>query len=176
MEKGAADTSMNDVIGHSSLTKGGVYHHFSGKNDLLAAVLSYLIEENSRNFEIDSSLTGARERLLALLSEYEKSITSLSDYNSLLLDFFSLSRHSPEIRNLLKRQYIFVLSKLSALVTQGINEGVFKPDTNPDTIARGLHGIYDGFGMTNILLSELVDTPSDATDTALALINGISTH
>jgi AcrR family transcriptional regulator len=38
VEKGYADTRLDDVVDAAGLTKGAVYHHFNGKRDLFRAV------------------------------------------------------------------------------------------------------------------------------------------
>lgn len=38
VERGYADTKLDDVVDAAGLTKGAVYHHFSGKRDLFRAV------------------------------------------------------------------------------------------------------------------------------------------
>jgi AcrR family transcriptional regulator len=45
--RGFADTSLEDVVGKAGVTKGALYHHFSGKEELFAAVYEQVQHEVS---------------------------------------------------------------------------------------------------------------------------------
>ena len=44
MEKGYESTSINDILKAANLSKGGLYHYFESKEDILDSVLAYLID------------------------------------------------------------------------------------------------------------------------------------
>lgn len=44
IEKGYEQTSMNNIAERGSLSKGGLYHHFTSKEELLFAVNSYIMQ------------------------------------------------------------------------------------------------------------------------------------
>ena len=46
-ERGFADTSLDDVVADAGVTKGALYHHFRGKEDLFAAVYEEVQREVS---------------------------------------------------------------------------------------------------------------------------------
>lgn len=173
IEKGIVASRMNDFIEASGLSKGGVYHHFSSKEELMIGVLTHLLVINAESMQAIPDTGSAREQLILLLQEYEKVIASLAQYNRLLLDFFVLAPHTPEVSELFKQGYLSFLAKLSGLIQQGIDEGEFKASTNPEAIARGLQALYDGMGMTMMVVPDLVNFPSDANETAMAIIAGM---
>jgi AcrR family transcriptional regulator len=45
--RGFADTSLDDVVAHARVTKGALYHHFTGKEDLFSAVYETVQREVS---------------------------------------------------------------------------------------------------------------------------------
>ncbi|HUI02048.1 MAG TPA: TetR/AcrR family transcriptional regulator [Acidimicrobiales bacterium] len=45
--RGFAETSLDDVVARARVTKGALYHHFSGKEDLFAAVYEQVLREVS---------------------------------------------------------------------------------------------------------------------------------
>lgn len=45
--RGFADTSLDDVVAHAHVTKGALYHHFAGKEDLFASVYELVLREVS---------------------------------------------------------------------------------------------------------------------------------
>jgi AcrR family transcriptional regulator len=46
-EQGYADTSLDEVVSQAAVTKGAMYHHFSGKEELFAAVYEQVQREVS---------------------------------------------------------------------------------------------------------------------------------
>jgi AcrR family transcriptional regulator len=44
-EKGYAHVSLAEIVAATGVTKGALYHHFSGKDDLFRAVLTHIHEE-----------------------------------------------------------------------------------------------------------------------------------
>ena len=44
-ERGYAETSVDDVVAQAGMTKGAVYHHFTGKEDLFRAVFEQVHRE-----------------------------------------------------------------------------------------------------------------------------------
>jgi AcrR family transcriptional regulator len=48
VEKGYGGTSINDIAEAVGMTKAGLYHHFSGKQDLLFRILNNAIDEGER--------------------------------------------------------------------------------------------------------------------------------
>ena len=46
-ERGYADTSVDEVVARANVTKGAMYHHFHGKEDLFAAVYEQIQREVS---------------------------------------------------------------------------------------------------------------------------------
>lgn len=60
-EKGYDDTSLQDIINETKLSKGAIYHHFSSKEDILKAIFHRLGNENAEIFakiRDDSRLNG----------------------------------------------------------------------------------------------------------------------
>ena len=46
LQKGLAATSIDDILGKASLTKGGFFYHFSGKNELARALIDRYLEQD----------------------------------------------------------------------------------------------------------------------------------
>ena len=45
--RGFAETSLDDIVARARVTKGALYHHFGGKDDLFAAVYEQVLREVS---------------------------------------------------------------------------------------------------------------------------------
>jgi AcrR family transcriptional regulator len=63
-EEGFADTSLDDVVARASVTKGALYHHFGGKEQLFAAVYEQVQLEVSDRVVAEFLLPDPWEALL----------------------------------------------------------------------------------------------------------------
>lgn len=84
-QQGYDATSMNDVAAALKLSKGGLYHHFQSKDEILFHIMSHamdITEERVINVvrRIDgSSLAGAEERLRTLIRLHIQVVLSPED-------------------------------------------------------------------------------------------------
>ena len=46
-EKGYDNTSLQDIINETKLSKGAIYHHFDSKEDILKAIFQRIGNENA---------------------------------------------------------------------------------------------------------------------------------
>ncbi|MFT5603991.1 MAG: AcrR family transcriptional regulator [Paracoccaceae bacterium] len=106
LDKGVAAARMNDFVEASGLSKGGVYHHFNSKEDLLIGVLSSFLDNNIDRIHISiDPKQSAYTQLIAVLQNHEELILELGQYNQLFLDFFSQAPYLPRFRELMRQQY-----------------------------------------------------------------------
>ena len=106
LEKGVAGSRMNDFVDASGLSKGGVYHHFDSKEELLIGVLSSFIDRivGSIDMAIDPEQS-AYQQLRALLQNHEEIQIEMGQYNRLFLDFFAQAPFLPRFHKLMRQQY-----------------------------------------------------------------------
>lgn len=73
MEKGYENTTITDILRASGISKGAMYHYFDKKEDILDAVLNYIIDVDEKRYEYivtDSSL-GAIEKIIKIIKASE---------------------------------------------------------------------------------------------------------
>lgn len=174
LEKGVAASRMNDFVDASGLSKGGVYHHFDSKEDLLIGVLNSFLENNLDRIHLSiDPRQSAYEQLQAILRNHEELMLELGKYNQLFLDFLSQAPYLPRFRRLMREHYDMFHEVLSGLVRLGINQGEFRKDTDANAIGSGLLGLFDGIGIALLITPEKIDFPKFAIDSATAMVNGI---
>lgn len=136
--KGFDDTTMQDIIDLAGVSKGGFYHHFKSKDELLFGVLDRMAADvfGQMSRIAEDSATPALERLhqfIHLRANYLKQNDMAGqveffrimndEKNSVLLDGF---------KRTVKRE---ALPVLTWIIRQGQREGTFKV-TDPDTAAE----------------------------------------
>lgn len=71
LERAYADVTMDDIAQRADVTKGALYHHFKGKEELYMAMMAADLEHKKELFtRAVDAVNGCRERLRALTSAY----------------------------------------------------------------------------------------------------------
>jgi AcrR family transcriptional regulator len=126
-EQGYERTTINDVIARVGISKGGFYHHFSSKEDLLEALTARLAEEAVARVRdvLDDPALDALARLNAFLARSRR--MKLEDAPKLRAAFDVVFR--PENIVLYHRinaaSIAVMLPVLTRIIAQGKSEGVF---------------------------------------------------
>jgi TetR/AcrR family acrAB operon transcriptional repressor len=147
---GYSGATLDDVAADAGLTKGAVYWHFAGKDDLCMA----LIEERFRREAVripddipEALRQGEGERaLLAFVAHEVGQARKAESWRRLGLEFVSRSRN-PDLR----RRYGELARKIHAdtiPVAQGlIDSGAFAKDLDPKALAFTWRCILLGLGL-----------------------------
>lgn len=176
-EKGAAHTSMNDIIRASGISKGGVYHYFSSKDELLVGVIENFQEQHINYLELfpDESLP-AYEKMTFLITGHKDLLDQMGKYNLLFLDLFAQSARIPLLKETFHKSYGYFHQLIVAVVAQGIEDGEFQRDVDAASFASGLIGIFDGVGAGYMVAPDTVSYPKHAVNAALYMLEGIRKH
>jgi AcrR family transcriptional regulator len=79
-QRGYDATSMNDVAAALKLSKGGLYHHFQSKDEILFEIMNHAMElTQERVIAPVRSIVGAEERLRALIRLHLEVVLSPRD-------------------------------------------------------------------------------------------------
>ncbi|MCG8673536.1 MAG: TetR/AcrR family transcriptional regulator [Pseudomonadales bacterium] len=173
-EKGVAASSMNDFIKSSGLSKGGVYHHFKSKEDLLIGVLNYFFEQHVTDIsEATIHDLNAYEQMRHFLTEREEILERVGELNQLMMDFFAHATTIESIRQQFELQYCHFQDYIALVIQKGIDNGEFKSSVDPYAIATGFMGVFDGICSALVVAPDRVKFPNYAVETALAILDGI---
>lgn len=176
-QKGVAASRMNDFVEASGLSKGGVYHHFDSKEQLLVGVLDSFLHTTLARISLDADTkTSAHQQLKQLLQGQHDFFNELSQYNQLFVDFSAQAAFLPQFRQQMRTQYLMFHQLLCELLELGVAKGEFQKNTPIESIACGLRGIIDGIGMAMLIAPDVIDFPDSAIDSALTLLEGIRRH
>jgi TetR/AcrR family transcriptional regulator, cholesterol catabolism regulator len=78
-EKGYDATSMNDIADAVGITKSGLYHHVSGKRNLLFSIMNFGLDSLEEQVIVPArAVTDAEQRLRAIITSHVHLITSRS--------------------------------------------------------------------------------------------------
>jgi len=142
-ERGYDGTSMEDLARKLGITKSAIYHHVSGKDELLRLATNRALDGLSTAVDEAAAINGrAIDRLEHVVRSSVDVLVGELPFVTLLL---RVRGNTPVERHAIARRRE-IDHAISALVAQAEAEGDVRPDVDPAVTARLL------FGMVNSLV------------------------
>ena len=147
LEKGYHGTSIDDITQAAGLTKGALYWHFKGKEDLLKKI----VDEFEKRF-LNGLIQCVGEIQGGALEKFDKYFRYNAAFaysnRELCVSFTTLGAElvgaDPAIESEFRRIYKKYKTFLSTLILQGKREKVFKKDLDTDLTALVIIAFHDG--------------------------------
>ena len=127
VKSGYAETTMNDIVEKSGLSKGAIYHYYSSKKDLFLSLIDYW--ENYFFVNIinkDLSISSSDNLLRDITQDVIKTFKSNKHIFLAELEFWSLANHDSEVRTRTTALYVKLLDLFKKIISKGIDEGDYK--------------------------------------------------
>ncbi|MFS0556814.1 TetR/AcrR family transcriptional regulator [Brevibacillus sp. 179-C9.3 HS] len=161
LQKGLMNTSMDDVVAHSKVSKSNIYYHFKSKEELVVAVLSYRMHVLRVAMETilqrtDQPVTVRIELIFTTLAEELEGRSCVGGCPILSL----LSAQIPEVKARINEFLIEWQTMAEKLLVEGIARGEFKETISiPQTavllvtIVEGAMLMAESHGNAQVLVS-----------------------
>lgn len=145
LEKGIQATTIDSVVKRAGFSKGGALYYYRTRDDLLYAVLEWLLSHLDRT--LDQVASGQQSPRARLASEIEVLFHS-DDVNRklyiVLFDFVAFGLRSERFRALLAAFFERCRERDAAIIEEGVRKQQFR-QVNADDVARTLRGLVDGY-------------------------------
>lgn len=177
--KGIQNTSMNEIIQASGLSKGGVYHYFESKDDLVLGVLDVFLEIQRDALQLALAQEApTRDRLETIVkaianSDYVHTQSHYSDVR-MSLDMLTLALDKPVFMTRMQQGYEELMGLLCPIIENGVQQGEFKADTNVRKVAMTISAIFDGLRLQQPLDKLNFDWAEIGLEAVNQLLDGIS--
>ncbi len=149
LKKGIAETSMNDIVAESGLSKGALYNHFESKEALLLAIHERQVESTIKSLVSSFPMGATALNKLEILGDAV--FTSAAEYPKKFLlmntEFFIIAARTPALAPGLRRRYDGVHDFIEGLVREGVESGEFREDVDADKVAAILFAAADGLNL-----------------------------
>ncbi len=147
--KGYHETSMDDIVKESGLSKGGIYGHFESKEKLFLAVqqrklTSSLVEMESIFDQEDSASTKLRKILDHNFSETGECSREKCQMDLEIM--FAASRMESSRVDMEKR-FESWYGFWTTVIEEGIKKGEFNGNIDPEAVASILHATVGGLNL-----------------------------
>lgn len=176
LDKGYHGTSIDDITKAAGITRGALYWHFSGKEDLLRKI----IEEFETQF-LDELIHGVRKVKGGAADKFEKmfnKVAAFAYYNrELCVVFTTLAAEfvganngiEVEIRRIYKKYQNF----LSNLLFQGEKEKIFRKEIDAKLAALVIMAFHDGILLQWSMNKDKIDGKAFVKTYKKILLNGL---
>jgi TetR/AcrR family transcriptional regulator, transcriptional repressor for nem operon len=153
---GYAATSLSDVMNATGLEKGGIYNHFSSKEDLMLESFEFAVravEERYRSVLETTSRAEALERLNAILGVFQSMVVNppVRGGCPLLNAAVEADDALPKLRDRVRRAMSGWLTLVKGILERGKLEGQIRRDVDENAIGSILFSTLEGA----VMLSKL---------------------
>jgi len=153
-QKGYAGTSLNDIIADTGIKKGGIYRHFSSKDEIALEAYNYAASLVIRKFSeaVDQEQT-ASGRLIAFFRVYEDVVNNPPFIGGCPMQNTAVECDDThiELRDRARQGLNTCLDIMKGIIRDGIETGEFKEDLDSNALASFAFSLLEG----GIMLSKL---------------------
>lgn len=145
-EKGISGVSIDDVLEATKLTKGCIYGHFQGKDDLSEQVIEYSL--NDLTEKITAAVlkeTTAKAKINAFMDFYKNPInTYINGGCPLFNTAVEADDNFPAIKQKVASRFLAGQQALCEILQQGIDNGEFSSQLTPERFAFKMVAAIEG--------------------------------
>jgi AcrR family transcriptional regulator len=153
---------MDDIVAESGASKGSLYWHFNGKQELFIALIEWFFAE--MNEEILHAWTGemsASEKIKAMMMVALDSSQQIIPFFNVFLDFWAQTSKDEQLQQIFDRMIDDYQAQIGQLIEEGIANGEFRPVEAPK-LSLAIFGLVDALFLYEALLGEKIDARGSA--------------
>lgn len=144
-QNGYDATSVAEICQTAQVSKGAFYHHFSSKQALFLSLMTAWLDGVEGTFRIaGDSAKGVPKAFEEMAGLTGQVYDALEGGFPILLEFWRQASRQPEIWQKAVAPYHQYLGLFAGMVRQGIQDGDFDPEIDPDTSARIMMAVAMG--------------------------------
>lgn len=145
LKEGIQGITLESVVARAGSSKGGALYYFPTKEELLLAVLEWLLAQLTRTLdEVSRSHESPRERLASELEVLFHSAEVNRRLYLVLFDFVTLGTRSERFRSLFEAFFESCRKRDRSIVEEGIRQQQFRR-LNPEDAATTIRALADGY-------------------------------
>ena len=144
-QRGYAGCSMQDVMQATGLKKGGLYRHFSSKEELASEAFRYSLAQATkiRTDHLDASL-GALERLRDVIEQFVEKPSPVPGGCPILNTAIDADDGNAVLRSMAREGLKEWRSRIEKIVRDGISNGEIRKDLEPRALANTVIATLEG--------------------------------
>lgn len=173
--KGYHETSMNDIVKQSGLSKGAIYGHFQSKEHLFLAIQErqLVVDLNQlRGLFVEGD--SATEKLIKSVDAVFASMCECPrDTCRIILEFYVAASRMVSLQPKLNAYYSAVNEFITEIINEGIQAGEFRSDIDVTAISTIFMAMLNGLQFYRATASTLFDLDKTKATLVALLIRGL---
>jgi AcrR family transcriptional regulator len=142
--KGLEKARMDDIADESGLSKGALYWYFGSKDELIVAILDFLIGAHLKELRHIPEMPGSAEKKLTLfVDELLSDLQSMQWMLPITYEFYALAFRHKTVRITMQHYLRSYLEILEPIFRQGVESGEFR-EVDPEQAAIAAGAMFEG--------------------------------
>lgn len=159
MREGYRAVSINRIVTELGMSKGGFYHYFESKEQLLIELLEYEFDYYMKHFTFNhdsdlplrAKLDDIFEKYLKLLEDFQIEFSGKKEQITFFLLVVEAVREVPDFMNRLREKYSGVFRYFPRILYQALKRGEIASGLRPVTTAEFIYIAFQGFEQQMVL-------------------------
>ncbi len=153
--KGYYETSIDDIVRESHMSKGAIYTYFTSKVEIFTSLMNYITERSFQMFESQfSQQLSATEKLKFIIVRNFVLYTNSKNMQRVHYEFWLYASSFPKLQEMMKERSELFNSIIAEIVKEGITNGEFKKDVDPATVASLYWSFRDGIWLHQLTVGD----------------------
>ena len=170
--QGYVNTTMDDIVAESGLSKGAIYWYFKSKDDLFEAAANSVLERVAeKSLATVQACETATERLRVGAQSMVEVCREIEGYFGLVVEFWTQSERGEKAISFWAEMIAQYRQGIKAIFDMGIQTGEFKP-VDTDALAWMIMAAYDGLAAYHMMMPD-IDMDKTSEGFIEALLKGL---
>jgi AcrR family transcriptional regulator len=153
--KGYVNTTMDDIVAESGLSKGAIYWYFESKDDLFEAAANSVLERVAEeSLAAVQACETSTERLRVGAQSMVEVCREIEGYFGLVVEFWTQSERGEEAISFWAEMIDQYRQGVKAIFDIGVQTGEFKP-VDTDALAWMMMAAYDGLAAYHMMMPDI---------------------
>ncbi|WMM24802.1 TetR/AcrR family transcriptional regulator [Tissierella sp. MB52-C2] len=153
-EKGYSETSVDDIVKASGISKGGIYYYFKSKEDIFLEIAKDRLRQRHSIINDEKNTNSSKEKLISyikwtLTGFFDERVQQMSRFT---FEFWSVLSRNPNMEHKAKERYNMFYTILSEILEEGIRNGEFKKNIDIESMVYIILSTMDGIGFANSVM------------------------
>lgn len=173
-ENGFDAASVDEICRHAGLSKGGFYHHFASKQDLIIELLNQWLERVDDYIKsAQGSSKNMQELFTNIASKARPVFVEASEQLPIFLELWIKASRDPKLKERTITFYKRYLDFFKKVINEGIDRGVVR-EVDPVAASRIIMAVAVGLMMQGLLDPDGADWDRVAGESSAILIGGLT--
>lgn len=149
--KGYTLASMDDIVKHSGISKGGIYSYFKSKEEIFLAIAEERFQLRSEQLRLMEAMESVSEKVTRYLRWFLDSLQNESICMGIkfTVEFWSLLSRDSSKSEIAQVRYGKFERDLEELLLEGVQNGEFRSDLDTKSAVYLILASLDGVGFTS---------------------------